>query len=97
MSSSEACSNLSGRVAPVVDRNRCEGKEDCVIICPYDVFEIGILSKKDRTGLSLRGKLKAWAHGNKQAFVINPGACHACKLCVNNCPEKALTLEPLAI
>ena len=96
MSNSESCSDISGRVAPVVDRNRCEGKEDCVTVCPYDVFEIGTLSKSDRSGLSLLGKLKAWAHGNKQAFVVNPDACHACKLCINACPEKALALEPRA-
>ena len=89
----ESCSDISGRVAPVVDRNRCEGKESCITACPYDVFEIGTLSKVDRSGLSLRGKLKAWAHGNKQAFVINPGACHACKLCIEACPETALVLQ----
>jgi 4Fe-4S ferredoxin len=97
MHGSESCSDLSGRVAPVVDRNRCEGKEDCVSVCPYDVFEIGILSKSDRADLTLLGKLKAWAHGNKQVFVVNPAACHACKLCVNICPENALTLRPIAL
>ena len=94
MSSSESCSDLSGRVAPVVDRNRCEGKEDCVAVCPYNVFEIGTLSKVDRSSLSMLGKIKAWAHANKQVFVVNPGACHACKLCINACPEHALTLRP---
>ena len=94
MNSSESCSDVSGRVAPVVDRNRCEGKEDCVAVCPYDVFEIGILSKPDRSRLTVMGKLKAWAHGNKQVFVVNPEACHACKLCINACPEMALTLRP---
>ena len=95
MSTSE-CSDVSGRVAPVVDRNRCEGKQDCVRVCPYDVFEIGTLSRTERAGLSLMGKLKAWAHGGAQAFVVNPDACHACKLCVEACPEKALKLLPRA-
>jgi 4Fe-4S ferredoxin len=94
MSNIESCSDISGRVAPVVDRNRCEGKEDCVVVCPYNVFEIGTLSKSDRSGLTVLSKLKAWAHGNRQAFVVNPGACHACKLCVDICPENALTLRP---
>jgi 4Fe-4S ferredoxin len=96
MSGSESCSDVSGRVAPVVDRNRCEGKEDCVAVCPYNVFEIGTLSKLDRSSLSMLGKLKAWAHANKQVFVVNPGACHACNLCINACPENALTLRPHA-
>ena len=90
----EACRGEPGRVAPVVDRNRCEAKEDCVAVCPYDVFEIQDLSREDRASLSLLGKLKAWAHGNRQAFVVRPNDCHACQLCVAACPENALTLAP---
>jgi NAD-dependent dihydropyrimidine dehydrogenase PreA subunit len=81
-------------VAPVVDRNRCEAKADCVRVCPYDVFEIRPLSRADRRALSLVGKLKAWAHGNEQAFVVRPEACHACQLCIEACPENALRLAP---
>lgn len=94
MTEHNSCSEVSGRVAPVVDRNRCEGKQDCVQVCPYDVFEIGKITKEDRAQLSIIGKLKAFAHGGKQAFVVNPAVCHACKLCVDACPEKALTLQP---
>ncbi len=85
----------SGRVAPFVDRNRCEGKEDCVRVCPYGVFEIRKLAPEDRAALSAIGKLKAWVHGWKQSYVINPGACHACRLCIEACPEEALELRPL--
>jgi ferredoxin len=35
-----SCRDSSGRVVPVVDRNRCEGKEECVRVCPYGVFSI---------------------------------------------------------
>jgi 4Fe-4S ferredoxin len=94
MNDKTSCGNISGRVAPVVDRNRCEGKEDCIRVCPYDVFEIGRLSKTERSSLSLLGKLKAWGHGGKQVYVINPEACHACKLCIDACPEDALKLQP---
>ncbi len=90
----DTCPGEPGKVAPVVDRNRCEGKEDCVRVCPYDVFEMGLLSKEDRASLSLIGMLKAWAHGNRQAFVVQPGSCHACQLCVEACPEDALSLAP---
>ena len=89
-----ACVGEAGKVAPVVDRNRCEAKGDCVDVCPYDVFEIQDLSKQDRASFSLLGKLKAWAHGNRQAFVVRPEACHACQLCVEACPENALGLAP---
>jgi NAD-dependent dihydropyrimidine dehydrogenase PreA subunit len=39
------------------------------------------------------GKLKTKVHGRKKAFVAQPGACHACGLCVTACPEKAITLS----
>jgi 4Fe-4S ferredoxin len=90
------CSDIAGRVAPVVDRDRCEGKADCVRVCPFDVFEIGTLSREQRAELSLIGRLKAWSHRNQQAFVVKPRDCHACQLCVRACPEHALALAPLA-
>jgi len=95
MSDTAPCSNVSGRVAPVVDRNRCEGKDACVQVCPFDVFEIGTLDRDARRALSLIGRLKALAHGHRQAFVVRPEACHACRLCVEACPENALALRPL--
>ncbi len=79
-------------MVPVIDRNRCEGKEDCVRVCPYGVFEMRSLSAGDKATLSWVGRLKAWAHGNRQAFVLNPDACHACQLCVEACPETAIRL-----
>ena len=90
----EGCRREPGKVAPVVDRNRCEAKEDCVRVCPYDVFEVRALSREDRAALSLVGRIKTWAHGGKQAFVVRPDACHACQLCIEACPENALTLAP---
>ena len=92
---SESCAGAPGKVAPVVDRNRCEGKEDCVRVCPYNVFELGTLSRADKSGLSLVGRVKAWAHGGKQAFVVNPAESHACQLCIEACPEDALKLAAL--
>ena len=88
------CRGEPGVVAPVVDVNRCEAKEDCVRVCPYDVFEMRDLTREDRAAMSLLGKLKAWAHGNRQAFVVRPDACHACNLCVDACPESAIRLAP---
>ena len=88
------CSDVSGQVAPLIDRNRCEGSGDCVRVCPFEVFEIRKLGPQARSALTLRGKLKAWAHGGRQAFLANPGNCHACRLCVDACPEAALELGP---
>ena len=86
------CKAPTGKFIPLVDRNRCEAKGDCVQVCPYDVFEIRPLTREQKKQLSLRGKLKAWAHGGLQASVLNPDACHACSLCVEACPEKAIKL-----
>jgi NAD-dependent dihydropyrimidine dehydrogenase PreA subunit len=93
--SEKDCRGEPGRVAPVVHRNRCEGKEDCLRVCPYDVFEMRTLAPEDRAGLSFLGRLKAFAHGNRQAYVVRPADCHACQLCIDACPERALQLAPL--
>ena len=77
---------------PVIDRNRCEGKEDCVRVCPYNVFEIGKLDTEQRGALSFVGRLKGFAHGYRQAFAVRADQCHACGQCVTACPEKAIKL-----
>jgi len=81
-----------GRFAPLIDRNRCEGKGDCVAVCPYGVFTVGTLGLFERRSLSLTGQLKGWAHDWKQAFTPNAAACEACGHCVSACPERAITL-----
>jgi NAD-dependent dihydropyrimidine dehydrogenase PreA subunit len=79
---------------PVVDRNRCEAKADCVAVCPYHVFELRALAPSDREGQSWLGRLKTWAHGGRQAYVVRPDDCHACQRCVEACPEDAIRLAP---
>jgi 4Fe-4S ferredoxin len=91
------CKHDAGVFAPVINRDRCEGKEDCVRVCPYDVFEVRKLGDDDRRALSMRSRFKAWIHGNRQAFAVNADQCHACGLCVAACPERAIKLERVAI
>jgi NAD-dependent dihydropyrimidine dehydrogenase PreA subunit len=86
------CKGEPGRVAPLVDRSRCEAKAKCVEVCPFNVFEIRALEPSDRAALTLFGRMKAWAHQNRQAYVLHPAQCHACQLCVKACPEGAITL-----
>lgn len=88
-----SCKQAPGAFAPVIDRNRCEGKGDCVQMCPRNVFTLGVLPESERGGLSFIGKVKGFAHGWKQAFMPNVGACEACGLCVSACPEDAITLK----
>jgi len=92
------CPQEPGIFRPVIDRNRCEGKEDCVAVCPYQVFSMGTVAPEQRRGLTLIGKLKGYAHKWHQSFALNATACHACGLCVAACPEKAISLsrEPVS-
>lgn len=77
---------------PTVDTRRCEGKADCVRVCPFEVFEIRSLTLSERRQLPVLNRAKLWVHGGKQAFVVNPDRCYACNLCVVACPEDAITL-----
>jgi NAD-dependent dihydropyrimidine dehydrogenase PreA subunit len=88
----DKCDEAPGRLIPVIDRNRCEAKSDCVSVCPYAVFELRRLTDAERASLSWIGRLKTWAHGGQQAFAVRAESCHACGLCVTACPEKAIKL-----
>jgi 4Fe-4S ferredoxin len=92
VSTPSACKQDAGVIAPRIDRNRCEGKEDCVRVCPYEVFEIRVLKPDERAALPFVPRLKMLFHGNRQAFAVRADQCHACGLCVAACPEKAITL-----
>jgi NAD-dependent dihydropyrimidine dehydrogenase PreA subunit len=86
------CKAAPGVFHPEVDARRCEGKADCVAVCPYDVFEVGRLGDEAFSAMPALVKLKLWAHGRKTAFTPRAGACRACGLCVVSCPEKAIRL-----
>jgi 4Fe-4S ferredoxin len=87
-----SCKQPPGLFVPVVNRSKCEGKEDCVRVCPYQVFEIRDLTREQKGELSFIARMKAMAHGNRQAFAVRADSCHACGLCVAACPEDAITL-----
>ena len=96
MSTAAECKQEPGAFRPVIDRGRCEGKADCVRVCPVGVFVVGTLPHKLRTGLSIKDKLKGFVHRWQQALLVNEQACEACGQCVSACPEKAITLELVA-
>jgi NAD-dependent dihydropyrimidine dehydrogenase PreA subunit len=85
------CSDVSQKLMPIVNFNNCGGKEDCVVVCPYDVFEMRPISKEDKEKLNLKGKIKTFFFEQK-AYVTKPDLCHSCGLCIQTCPEKAIKL-----
>ncbi|HEY0701941.1 MAG TPA: 4Fe-4S binding protein [Candidatus Acidoferrales bacterium] len=88
----EECGAAPGVYRPVVAQGDCEGKKDCVEVCPYDVFEVRRIDNADFAKLSFFGKMKSRAHDRQTAYTPKASLCKACGLCVVACPEKAITL-----
>jgi ferredoxin len=90
------CNQDPGVVGPLVDLGRCEGKGDCVRVCPEQVFEVRRIDESDYRNRTLLEKFKLRVHGMQVAYTPNAGACRACGLCVSACPEDAITLRRVA-
>jgi NAD-dependent dihydropyrimidine dehydrogenase PreA subunit len=90
----ERCRAAPGAYRPVVDHAKCEGKRDCVDVCPEDVFEVRRIDDADFEALGFFAKLKSRAHGRMTAYTPRADACEACGLCVVACPERAIRLVP---
>jgi NAD-dependent dihydropyrimidine dehydrogenase PreA subunit len=88
----ERCNAEFGTWTPIVDHARCEGKRDCVVVCPHDVFQLRRIDDADFRRLLIPAKLKVVAHRRQTAYTPNSDACRACGQCVVACPENALTL-----
>jgi NAD-dependent dihydropyrimidine dehydrogenase PreA subunit len=88
----ERCSAPPGTWGPVIDHARCEGKRDCVVVCPNDVFEVRRIDDADFDALGVLSRLKVRAHGRQTAYTPNADNCRACGLCVVACPENAIQL-----
>jgi len=88
----EQCRATLATYTPAIDRSRCEGKAECVAVCPYDVFEVRRMDDADFERLSFFGRLKSRAHRRMTAYTPRADDCRACGLCVVVCPENAITL-----
>jgi len=89
----EECKAISGTWRPIVDRSACEGKRDCVDVCPYDVFEVRRIESADFKRLGLLAQIKVRVHGMQTAYTPRADECRACGLCVVACPEDAIRIE----
>ena len=56
------------------------------------MFEVRRLTADERAPLGAFARLKLFVHGGKQAFAVRASDCHACGLCVQACPERAIAL-----
>jgi ferredoxin len=92
----ERCSAPTGTYLPVVDHARCEGKRDCIDVCPNDVFEVRRIDDVDYQALGRMSRLKVRTHSMLTAYTPNADDCRACGLCVVACPEDAIVLTRLA-
>jgi NAD-dependent dihydropyrimidine dehydrogenase PreA subunit len=92
----EQCNAEPAAYVPQVSHRRCEGKGDCVEVCPYGVFEVRTIDEVEYRALPLLARLKLRAHGKRVAYTPNAAACKACGLCVVACPEHAIRLVPKA-
>ena len=90
----ERCNAPTATWVPVVNHGRCEGKKDCVVVCPNDVFEVRRIDAGDFLRLNPFERIKVVAHRGQTAYTPNADQCAACGLCVVACPERAITIVP---
>jgi 4Fe-4S ferredoxin len=88
----ELCKAEPGVYVPLVSRGDCEGKRDCVEVCPYDVFEVTRITDDDYRALPMKSRFKLKVHGMQTAYTPRADQCQACGLCVVACPEDAIRL-----
>ncbi len=90
--STTVCKQPPGVIVPDVDLRRCEGKGDCLTVCPENVFEIRRIDDADYRSLGMLHRFKLRVHGMQVAYTPNADACRSCGLCVTACPERAIKL-----
>ncbi len=91
------CAEDAGQWQVRIDRNRCEGKEDCAKVCPEGVFEIRRLTDAEfATVTGWFNRFRVRVHGRRQAFAVHQADCRNCRRCEAACPEQAITVLALS-
>jgi Pyruvate/2-oxoacid:ferredoxin oxidoreductase delta subunit len=80
---------------PKIDYGKCKGRGVCVEVCPENIFEIRNLEdiiyceEFKASGICPEPRFSV---KDKRSYPVNVNNCTACELCVEQCPEKAITL-----
>ena len=73
----------------VVSPGRCENKQQCIVVCPTDVF--AMIKPQGVSNPFLRLKIRV--HGDLIASALREAQCIGCMECVSACPEGAITVS----
>lgn len=80
---------------PVINYEKCTGRGICVEVCPEDIFEIRnldqILFCEETKAAGICPEPK-YATKDKRSYPVNVDNCTECKICLEKCPEQAITL-----
>lgn len=84
---------LSQSEEVTIDISYCDGCGKCVAVCPNNVFEMRELTEQEYKLLTFGQKIWIRIKGRRKSFVLNVEGCVACRLCVENCREKAIKIS----
>jgi NAD-dependent dihydropyrimidine dehydrogenase PreA subunit len=82
---------MSAAYSVQINLNRCENKQECVEVCPTNVFDMVAPPR-----LSLIARFKIRVHGGLVAAAAREPDCIGCMACVNACPEHAVEVREAA-
>ena len=87
--------NVRGEKIPVIDYNKCTGQGICVEVCPEDIFEIrnlGQIQLCEETKTVGFCPEPKYTTKDRRSYPVNIDNCTECGICVDKCPEMAITL-----
>lgn len=75
------CDDEGGKFIFIVNFNSCGVKEDCVVVCFFDLFEMWFIIIEDRVMFNLKGKIKIF-FDKRKVYLMDLSRCYVCGVCV---------------